>query len=359
MHFRKTAALLLAACAVCTLLSGCAHIEGTILSEEAVMTDLPAGQERESVKSVDNIKYAMYSDHAEMIGFDPLFRQTDYSFPEEVEGLPLTALSNIKGFTPSTLTSVRIPEGVVSIGEGTFKNCKTLKTVHFSASVSHIGAEAFQGTAWLQEQQSEDPFVVVNSILIDGKRVRDTAVIPNGVTYIADDAFHGNTSITEAVIPGSVYRIGKKAFSGCSNLTKVTFGMNAALRQIDERAFTGTEMASLRLPSKLETIGNYAFCSCDKLEYADLPGSLTTLGFNAFSGCTALQEIELPMRVDTIGNSCFLSCTSLKSICIFNKDCSIGRNCFSFTSSDVMIYGQENSTAQAYAAANSLQFTAY
>ena len=355
MHLKKPAALLLAAVSACVLLTGCTRYEGTVLTEEQVFAELPDSGAWQRIKSVDNVKYAIYEDHAAVIGYDGLFNESSFTFPKTVEELPLTEINNLSSFTPNTLTSVSISEGVVSIGEGAFRNCTSLESVNFPSTVTHIGVDAFKGTAWLR--QNDDTLVIVNSILIDGSKASGDVDIPRSVTYINEAAFLNNKDITSVVIPASVYRIGKDAFSGCKSMESLKFGMNASLRVIGESAFKRTAITSLKLPAKLETIEAGAFNDCGSLARVDFPGSLTKIGNEAFYGC-ALTEIEFPRRVAVIGNKAFFNCKSMQTATVFNGDCSFSSNSFPINS-DFVLYSRKDSAVQRFAEQNEIPFTAY
>ena len=58
--------------------------------------------------------------------------------------------------------------------------------------------------------------VIVNGILINGGLCTGEAVIPDGVTDIAGNAFYYCTDITSLTIPDSVTKLGIYVFLGCS-----------------------------------------------------------------------------------------------------------------------------------------------
>ena len=68
----------------------------------------------------------------------------------------------------------------------------------------------------------------------------------------------------------------------------------------------------------------------------------------AFSGCSSLASISIPNSVTYIGDCAFNSCNSLASITIYSKSATIFDTQNTFPSTSV-IYGYEDSTAQAYA----------
>ena len=104
--------------------------------------------------------------------------------------------------------------------------------------VTSIGTDAFSGTKWLENKQAENPLVIVNGILIDGKTCTGGVVIPDTVTSVGNCAFSECSSLTSIEIPNSVTSIGEYAFNGCSRLT------------------------SIEIPNSVTSIGRGAFYYC-------------------------------------------------------------------------------------------------
>lgn len=67
------------------------------------------------------------------------------------------------------ITSVAIPDSVTTIGEGAFSDCQNLEEVTIGSGIQKLGKYAFDNTLWLQNRQNENPFVIENNMLIDGK----------------------------------------------------------------------------------------------------------------------------------------------------------------------------------------------
>ncbi len=82
------------------------------------------------------------------------------------------------------------------------------------------------------------------------------------VTSIADSAFR-NKSITSVVFGQYVESIGNYAFYSCQSLNKLDFSKNS-----------------------VKTIGEYAFTVCKSLESIEFPDSLESIGYGAFSAYT-------------------------------------------------------------------------
>ena len=134
----------------------------------------------------------------------------------------LTSIGKEVFYGCSALTSITIPNSVTSIGKETFANCLSLTSVTIPGSVTYIGSRAFYNTPWLENKQKDDPFVMVNSILIDGTACSGDVVIPDSAVNIGEFAFGDCSGLTSITIPDSVTSIGMSAFYGCSGLSSIT-----------------------------------------------------------------------------------------------------------------------------------------
>ncbi|MBQ7503013.1 leucine-rich repeat domain-containing protein [bacterium] len=105
-----------------------------------------------------------------------------------------------------------IPEGITSIGDFAFLNCRSLTSVVVPSGVVSIGDNAFAGCSKLKE-----------------------IVLPYGVDYIGRDAFNGCIRLTRAVLPDTVKTIGRDAFRNCIDLSFVSDP--AGLADIGDNAF--------------------------------------------------------------------------------------------------------------------------
>ena len=164
------------------------------------------------------------------------------------------------------IESVRIDEGVTSIGGWAFTNC-VLTSVMIPDSVTSIACGAFSECRSLA-----------------------SVTIPDSVTSIGGYAFRGCTGLTSVTIPDSMTSIGGGAFSGCSGLTSVT------------------------IPSSVTSIGGGAFSGCTSLTSVAIPSSVTEIGGSAFSGCTGLTSVTIPDSVTSIDGYAFSGCDSLTDV---------------------------------------------
>ena len=139
-------------------------------------------------------------------------------------------------------------------------------------------------------------------------------VIPdeyNGVPVvaIAGDGFAEHTEIEELVLPESVTRIEEGAFANCTSLTGVTISAGEARTAQQFYAEGGT----------LEYIGDGAFENCTALADFSFEYGLEYVGAKAFAG-TALSRVSLPSTVTYMGGEVFYDCAALTEIVVGDRD---------------------------------------
>ncbi len=160
-----------------------------------------------------------------------------------------------------------------------------------------------------------------DAITITGYTGSDgTVVIPdttNGypVSAIADEAFYGNSTLTNLTIPGSVTNIGVFEFQNCSDLTNVTVdGANpnyaSAGGVLFDKAMAtllecpGGLAGSYTIPDGATSIANDAFYYCLRLSGVTIPNTVTSIGDEAFF-MSGLTNATIPASVTNIGNRAF------------------------------------------------------
>lgn len=153
-----------------------------------------------------------------------------------------------------------------------------------------------------------------------------TAVtIPTSVTTINDFAFCG-AGLTSVKIPGSVKTIGTNVFNECENLTTVQF--EEGVTTTGENMFQQcVKLNNVTLPSTLKTIDYYAFYLCESLQSITIPDGVEDIKSYAFDG-SGLRSITIPSSVKNIGWYAFYYCENLSEVTINSVNPTISNEAF-------------------------------
>lgn len=187
-------------------------------------------------------------------------------------------------FKDSAVSSVKIPDQYVSIGDLAFYGCHNLTSVKMPSDLKSVGTMAFYNCENLSS--------------VDFSDVRQ-------LSSLSFAMFSGCKSLEKVYLPESVTTLNENIFVDCESLTEVKMSDNIKL--IPEYAFYGcASLSNIEIPSKLEKIEQYAFANCKSLSEVDIPSSLTDIGNNAFENDTALSSLFIPDTVTSIGANAFI-----------------------------------------------------
>ncbi|MCQ2594707.1 MAG: leucine-rich repeat domain-containing protein [Treponemataceae bacterium] len=255
--------------------------------------------------------------------------------------------SSISSFDPGAftsctgLTSVKLPAGVITLGENLFKGCTNLTAVSnlntlsdgifdgctsltsvSMTGITSIPKEAFKGSAISISSLPSGITSIGESAFADTNITSIT--LPNTVTSIGANAFE-NTAITSITIPNSNITIGADAFKGC-NLVNLTISPTAAINS-GSSAFATNSNLKVTVPSGT-TIAANAFKDWTSIGEIVLPGTITTLNSSAFEGCTALRTINLEdTKITSLSQNLFKDCSSLEELTLPDTVYSYGYEC--------------------------------
>jgi BspA type Leucine rich repeat region (6 copies) len=124
-------------------------------------------------------------------------------------------------FYKTNITTINIPNSVLSIGMGAFSFCLSLSSAIMSNQVQFIGYQTFESTALTS-------IILPDSVIIVGDNAfylctsLSSVILGNSVIDIRFGAF-ANTAITTITIPPSVSTIGAKAFDWDVIIKRLTY----------------------------------------------------------------------------------------------------------------------------------------
>lgn len=146
--------------------------------------------------------------------------------------------------------------------------------------------------------------------VIQGYRGSDSdVVIPNSidgfvVTAISMYAFSGHSDLASITIPSTIQSIGEDAFLECDGLKKVYVSSIEDWCKIDfsypeaNPLFRGADLyvdnklvTDVTIPDGVKSIGKYAFYGYSSLKSISFPSSIRSIGESAFYDCPNLDEV--------------------------------------------------------------------
>ena len=192
----------------------------------------------------------------------------------------VTSIGDYAFYGCESLTGITLPEGVSSIGNGAFSHCKKLMSITIPDSVTSIGMVAFSWCEALTSITIPDGVTSIGSGAFSQSKSLESIVIPNSVTSLGERAFYFCTGLTSAVISDRVETIGENMFHSCWSLTDVTIG--SGVKYIDRYAFQNTKLNSITIPDGVEKIDDEAFSHCSSLKNITLPTSIKNMGRSIF-----------------------------------------------------------------------------
>ena len=236
------------------------------------------------------------------------------------------------------LKQVVIGDGVTEIGSSVFSGCRALESITIGSGVAKIGVDAFKNceklenvyitdvAAWCGIEFEEPrysssfinghaeitayPMYYADKLYLDGQLITEL-VIPEGVTVINPYAFEFVKHIKSVRIPSSVQRIGEYAFASMDI---------EALYISDLAAWCGIQFGDVDCHIFVGRSANPGYDArriyvADKLlTDLEIPEGVTSIGQYAFVGFDCVVSLTLPQSVTQIGNQAFYECDNLLQI---------------------------------------------
>lgn len=265
-------------------------------------------------------------------------------FPELVLPAALTALPEGVFAGNNQLKDVTFPASLSNIGAGAFQDCGALHYLVFEGETApEVAADAFAGCPLadidIHWQASKGQAAAFKEALMEAGLPMDEVSVwranpphqppyPAGAAMAFDEAsqlitrcegdFEALTmywDFWKADGSGTLYikGLGPGIFEG-SALKTFHVPHSDAFEVIGERAFAGSQIENVYLFDSVTTIGKEAFLDCLNLTELTLPDSIQRIEEGAFRGCANLRSLVFKGQAVTIEAGAFKGCDSLAEL---------------------------------------------
>ncbi len=266
--------------------------------------------------------------------------------------LPRTSQSLGEGafYGNKALTEIQFVADKIKVGSYAFAECTLLSSVNINAAV--IASYAFYGCSELTDVTLGKDVAVIGEFAFTGTKVSsfDIAntnavlstdpndsglILKDGELIIVAPNYGSNTLTTEATA------IATGAFSGNVKIFKVVANN---VHSVDAYAFAKClNLVEISLPF-VQTIGDYAFMDCTKLDKVDGLSNADSIGVRAFEN-TGLKSVTIKDGA-TVGESAFQDCNDMESV-VLGENVKVGKNAF-YCSSALSKTAQQTNGSLAY-----------
>ncbi|MBP5230490.1 MAG: leucine-rich repeat protein, partial [Clostridia bacterium] len=316
-------------------------LDGILLPDSLIYVGPHAFEETAYLLNPDNWTGSfLFSGHC-LLAADPDFAG-DLQIPD---GTNLIAGG---AFTGCGLTSVSMPDGLLSVGPEAFMGCARLTSVSFNPDLGYLGWSAFKDCESLLSADLPASLDSVFSETFAGCSSLASVSFGPRVEFIGQNAFAGCESLASAELPDTLTDIGSGAFSGCGSLKEIFIPKN--VRSIGSGAFEAGILETLTVDAENSTFTSSGNCLINRSQRSVVLGvgefeiptdiNLYRIEPRAFYGNTSVRTVVIPAGITSIGESAFEGCSNLENLTILSDYLhDIGqkafRGCASLTSLDL------------------------
>lgn len=232
---------------------------------------------------------------------------------------------------------VVINNGVKTICDNAFSECKNLISVSFPDSLTKIGYQAFGECISLSSVTIPGNVTDAGRYSFEGCTGLTSIVICDGVEELYH-TFNRCTNLVNVSIPSSVTNLGSEPFHYCSKLQSIDvseensqyLSLDGVLYSKDKsilyRYPMGKPGTQYSIPENVEVLADCVFDGCGNLSSVTIPDSVFHIGNYVFENCTGLTEITIPTGVKWMACGVFRGCSGLTNMTV---PCSVEAYLFS------------------------------
>lgn len=219
------------------------------------------------------------------------------------EAAAVTDLGEVfKGQSISTFNELYYFTGLTQIADDAFNGCTSLTAVKLPKNLKTIGARAFAGCSRLKTLALPEGLTSIGEAAFHGCKLLPDLDLPLGIAAIEAHTFDGCTAFKNVALPICVLRIGDQAFAGCTKLTAFTVRTVTPQNiELGSAVFDGISLGSATLNVQ-QGVGDY-FRSTDQWRDFGTIYEMRTLAQGKF----ATLEVNKKYYLYNVGTGYYLT----------------------------------------------------
>lgn len=316
-------------------------IEEIILPEKLESLNYNVLSSLSTIKQITlpkNLKFIEYATFSKCVNLEKILVDEDNIHFKEKDGVLFDIrLEQLICFPKnSKITSYTVPESVKKIGNRSFLGCKNLKEIILPKNLEIIGEKAFKNTAFTSIdfpktlkkiekraflnaslEEVNVPFCGLDEFAFKYNKKLKKVIFNDNIKDIPAACFCGCNNLEEIKLPEKLEFIGETAFEGCSSLKDISFPSN--LLCISDYAFMGCGFEKVAIPANVTFIGEGVFQDNEFLEKAIINASHVNIHDFVFGNCKLLKTAIINSKYANIYINIFEDCKNLTDIFISSK----------------------------------------
>ena len=209
--------------------------------------------------------------------------------------LVVTDICNDFAISNDAISSLTVNQGVKSIGERAFKNCKNLTNINIAQTVTQIGAECFYCCTSLSTFDNRGIVSLGAKSFAECRNLKEISI--ENLTSLAEGCFLNCIKLSACNLP-NITSIGKEAFKNCQSL--IEYNITNGVTSIEDSAFEGCfAISSIIIPNNVTDLGFNVFKGCTSLTSISIGSGLSYLPW-VFEGCSNLSDIRIEDATTTL-----------------------------------------------------------